>query len=340
MHVANKKSPLIKILLAIVALVVLCAFGYRVLRYFELRGAGGGSSSEQSPGYEHEDGRPTVMLDGQWYAKRENVESFLLIGLDKFQQQIDQTDTFRNTQQSDFLLLLTVDHSAKTCTALQINRDTMVQIHELGLRGEEVGTFTGQLALAHTYGSGGIDSATNTALSVSELLYGTKIDHVISATMDAVSMLTDSIGGVTVTVLDDFSQIDPTLKQGEKVVLSGEQALTYVRTRQGLEDSSNLARLERQRQFLVALYESFGVYAENSKNHLADLIVQLSPYTISDCSAQQLYELMGFMSDYTLNEIVTIDGEAKMGEEFMEFYPDENALTHCLIDLLYEPIEE
>ena len=43
---------------------------------------------------------------------------------------------------------------------------------------------TGQLALAHTYGSGEEDSCENTVLAVENLLYGVGIDHYVSLTMD------------------------------------------------------------------------------------------------------------------------------------------------------------
>ena len=134
-----------------------------------------------------------------------------------------------------------------------LNRDTMTKIQILGVRGDVAGTFTGQLALAHTYGSGERDSCLNTTEAVSNLLYGVGIDHYISITMDGVAILNDLVGGVEVEVMDDFSSIDSTLVQGETVTLMGNHALTYVRTRGGLEDSSNLHRMERQRQYLIAL---------------------------------------------------------------------------------------
>ena len=39
---------------------------------------------------------------------------------------------------------------AGTAQILQLNRDTMTEITRLGVFGDEAGTFTGQLALAHT----------------------------------------------------------------------------------------------------------------------------------------------------------------------------------------------
>ncbi len=73
--------------------------------------------------------------------------------------------------------------------------------------------------------------------------------------MDAVPIINDAVGGVTVTVLDDMTSADPALEKGAEVTLQGKQALTYVRTRRGLDDSTNLHRMERQRQYMGELYK-------------------------------------------------------------------------------------
>lgn len=329
--------PVIGVVALLVSLLVLLYCG---MRYLELRGGDTQPvAGASTPGYTAEDERPTVAIGGKWYALRENIETVLLIGLDKFQEDIKQEDSYRNLQQSDFLMLAVFDHDAQTCTALQIDRDTMAQIHILGLKGEDLGTFEGQLALSHTYGSGGNDSVRNTMRAVSDFLYGTEIDLCVAFTMDAVAVLNDGIGGVTVTVQDDFSKIDPTLIQGESITLQGEQALTYVRSRGSMKDSTNVARMVRQRQYLAEFYAQVGQYAAN-RSRLAELVMNVSPYISSDCSAQQLYDLAEKFVNYELAEIQTIKGESKLGEKFMEFYPDEDALVGQIIQLLYEPIEE
>ena len=134
--------------------------------------------------------------NGGWYARRD-VETVLVMGVDKYAAQTSG-DNYNQQQQADFLLLLVVDRTAGVCRVLPLNRDTMTEITALGLAGEQVGTFNGQLALSHTYGSGGLDSARNTGRAVSSLLYGVDIDHVMAFTMDAVPVINDAVGGVTI----------------------------------------------------------------------------------------------------------------------------------------------
>lgn len=44
--------------------------------------------------------------------------------------------------------------------------------------------------------------------------------------------------------------------------------------------------------------------------------------------------------EYELGEIYAMEGEAVVGEEFMEFYPDEAALNSLIAKLFYVKEEE
>lgn len=284
------------------------------------------------------DGREITYYNGTAYAKREDLETVLLLGVDKFEG--ETPEGYVNNQQTDFLLLLVMDKENETCTPIQLNRDTMTQIQILGVTGEPAGTFTGQLALAHTYGSGEEDSCENTVLAVENLLYGVGIDHYVSLTMDGVALLNDLVGGVTVEVLDDFSGIDDSLVQGETVTLQGQQALTYVRSRGGLEDSSNLRRMERQRQYLSALQQQLKAAVQQEDGFTLDALLQLNEYMVSDCTVDQLSDLGDSLAAYQVSDILTTPGDAQEGEEYMEFTVDEAALQQLVMDVFYEPVEE
>ena len=148
-------------------------------------------------------GNKVLEYKGENYVLRKDVETFLILGLDKMSQDI-KGDSYNNNQQADFLVLLIFDNSAKKYSVVHINRDTMAEIDVLGLAGNKVGTVNGQIALSHTYGKGGTVSNANTAKSVSRLLSGVKINHYMSITLDAVPIMNDLVGGVTVEVLDDL----------------------------------------------------------------------------------------------------------------------------------------
>lgn len=326
---------------AILAVVLVLLAGMLLLQRWEntqdapVSSSGDASSVEAGAPV---DGREITYYNGTAYARREDLETVLLLGVDKFEG--ETPEGYINNQQADFLLLLVMDKQHETCTPIQLNRDTMTQIQILGVTGEAAGTFTGQLALAHTYGSGEEDSCENTVLAVSNLLYGMEIDHYVSLTMDGVALLNDLVGGVTVEVLDDFSGIDDSLMQGETVTLQGPQALTYVRSRGGMEDSSNLHRMERQRQYLSALQQQLKAAVQQEDGFTLDALLQLNEYMVSDCTVNQLSDLGDSLATYQVSDILTTPGDAQEGEEFMEFTVDEAALQQLVMDVFYEPVEE
>ena len=326
---------------AILAAVLVLLAGMLLLQRWENAQDAPVSSSGEASSVEAGapvDGREITYYNGTAYARREDLETVLLLGVDKFEG--ETPEGYINNQQADFLLLLVMDKENETCTPIQLNRDTMTQIQILGVTGEPAGTFTGQLALAHTYGSGEEDSCVNTVLAVSNLLYGMEIDHYVSLTMDGVALLNDLVGGVTVEVLDDFSGIDDSLVQGETVTLKGQQALTYVRSRGGLEDSSNLHRMERQRQYLSALQQQLKAAVQQEDGFTLDALLQLNEYMVSDCTVEQLSALADNMAHYQVSDILTTPGDAQEGEEYMEFTVDEYALQQMVMDVFYEPVEE
>lgn len=314
----------IALLLVFVSSIVLLAVDYWEKR----RGVFSGDGNEGLTS--------TLEYDGKNYVLKDDVETFLVIGLDKYEGNVSN-DAYMNDQQADFLLLFAVDNSNSTVTAIQINRDTMAQINVLGVAGEKISTVEKQIALSHTYGNGREVSCRNTADAVSALLLDAKVNHYLSLTLDAVPVCNDLVGGVEVTVLDDFTGIDDALVKDQKVTLTGEQALTYVRVRQGLEDSTNEHRMIRQRQYIDALYQKTVQCARDNKNFIVESSASLTDYLVSDRSVNQLQVLFEKITSYEFKGILTIDGESAVGEEFMEFHPDEDALKKVVVDVFYDP---
>lgn len=280
---------------------------------------------------------PTLEYDGQKYVLREDIETFLVLGLDKFEGDAS-VESYNNDKQADFLLLYVFDKNAKKYSAIHINRDTMTDVAILDVLGlKKVSTVTQQIALAHTQGNGREVSCRNVADSVSGLLLGAKIDHFVSVTMDAVPKFNDLVGGVEVEVLEDFTGIDDTLVKGERITLMGEHALNYVRTRYGLDDSTNSTRMQRQKQYLDALREKTEKLIKEDEEFVVRASVEMSEHIVSDRSVTQLQELARKMSDYEFTKIYTLEGKNIKGEKFIEFYPDADSLKKTVIELFYTP---
>lgn len=276
----------------------------------------------------------TFVYNGEEYVRKDGIETVLILGLDKFDGEIDET-AYNNDKQSDFMMLLVIDNNQKKCTPIQINRDTMVDMNVLGLNGNKVGTVNKQIALAHTYGNGREVSCGNAADAVSNLLFGVKPEHYISMPMDAVPVFNDLVGGVEIEVRDDFTGIDDALVKGETVTLTGEQALTYVRSRQGMEDSTNEARMARQRQYIKALYEKTVEKAENDDEFAVQTATTMKEYLVSNYTDTRLQELVDKIADYRMAEIRYLNGEMVAGEKYMEFHVDEESTKKLVAELFY-----
>lgn len=311
------------VVVAILSIAMLC------LHYWEAQ-HGLFRSEEETEKY--------LQYNGQKYVLKEHQRTYLVMGLDKFEDMI-HTDSYSNDQQADFLMVLIVDDKAKTCTSLQINRDAMGDVCVLDINGSAIGTRKEQLALAHTYGSGGKDSCRNTVKAVSAYLHGTPMDHYISMTMDAVATLNDLVDGVTLEVADDLTPVDPSLIKGTTVTLRGEQSLLYIRSRSSLQDDTNLARMARQRQYLYALLDKTLQCVQEDSDFAVHSVSKIAKYMVSDCTSFQLEKLFDTLAGYEFREIQAIQGNAIVGEKYMEFYADEDALLKQVIDLFYVPAE-
>jgi len=283
--------------------------------------------------------RIEINYDGVDYRLRDDLDTYLFIGIDKFTEDLPQGEYYRNFQQCDFLFLMIVDRSNKSYSALHINRDTMAEIRQLGLNGQTVGTEIGQLALSHTYGSGGKDSCRNTVWSVSRFLYDVPIEHYVSITMDGVPVLNDTVGGVVVHISDDFSAVDPALEMGKDVRLAGDQALSFVRSRMAVGDGSNLSRMRRQREYIQALYQQMEQRMQTDSRFGYRLANALADYVVSDLTTDEMSRTADLLRDYRFTTIYAIEGEASYDSTFVEFHPDETALQQQVLRLFFERID-
>ena len=312
------------------ALIVVCVVSAGIL-LLDAWDKGQGQYEEQNPGSL----QSSLEYNGTEYVLRDNLETMLILGLDTYET--PELDSYNNTMQADFLLLVVVDNANSSYSVLQINRDTMVEMSVLGVAGNPIDTVTGQIALAHTYGNGKEVSCRNVAEAVSDLLMHINVDHYVSATMSTVSVYNDHIGGVEVEVLDDFTGIDDTLIKGQKVLLTGEQALRYVRARQGMEDSTNIKRMARQRQYLKALYEKTKLTADGDSQFAANAFTAVAENIVTDCSATRLQTMIDKVLSYEFKGIVELEGSSVAGETMMEFYPTQDSILQAVTSLFYTP---
>ena len=277
----------------------------------------------------------TLTRDGVDYFPRQDITTVLVLGIDR-EGPAEDSGSYQNPGAADLAMVLVFDQLERTCSVLQLNRDTMLHMPVLGLEGREAGTAFGQLALSYTYGSGLADSCENTCKTISDFLYGIRIDYYVAMHMDAIPIFNDAVGGVTVEVTEDFSHIDPNIPVGT-VKLMGDQAVTFVRTRKGLGDQLNISRIDRQQAYARGFLAAFREKQTQGTGFMLDAYEAASDYLITNCSSNTIVTLVDRYGDYTVEEIVSPPGENVRGEEYYEFYADPDALDEIIIRLFYAP---
>lgn len=277
--------------------------------------------------------KKTVEVEGSAYFPRQDITTLLIMGIDQHGP-AESSGYFQNNGCADMILLLILDQTNERYDILCLNRDTMTAMPYIGIMGDRAGTYYGQLALAHTFGDGMEQSCEVVRDTVSDLLGGVTIDYYVSMRMDAVAMINDAVGGVTVDITEDFSKVDPTMPTGT-ATLMGEQALTYVQHRKDVDDQLNLSRMERQKKYMTGFMAAFLNKRQESSSFLLKLYDQVSDYLVSDCSFQVINGLLNRCADYTQGQILSTQGENVMGEEHYEFYVDEEALQELVLSLFY-----
>ncbi|GAA6492316.1 hypothetical protein K280104A7_18800 [Candidatus Bariatricus faecipullorum] len=273
-----------------------------------------------------------IVYNGKEYEPDPAVKTLLFLGIDQ-QEKADLSGTPGENGQSDSLNLLVMNTETREAKILQISRDAMVDIDIYSVSGEKIRTEEGQIALQYAYGDGDSQSCRLTADRVSELLYGVEIDDYLSLTLEGMTVATDAVGGVTLTVPEDYTEIDPAFWQGAVVTLNGELAEKYVRTRDIEELDSNSQRMERQAQFMQALIEKLGEM--NDTSQYASLYEQLEPYMVTSMTAEQMLETAEYQID---EEMEQVPGEIISKDGHAQFLPDNEKLQELVINMFYKEI--
>ena len=320
----NRKRIVITVILLFLCLVAVAG----ILMYDRDQDSSKGkSTASQIPDEE------SIYFQGEEYRRNPDIQTILLLGVDK-EKLTDMNGNPGENGQSDSINLLVTDVDKKTGQILQISRDTMVDIEIYSIEGEKLTSQTGQIALQYAYGDGKEKSCYLTADRVSELLYGISIRNFLSITIEGIQTATDCLGGVTLTVPEDYTYIDPAFQKGAILTFSGDMAEKYVRARNTTALESNEERMERQDQFMGALIGK--ISRIDRTESMLSLYHKLQQYMVTNVTAERWKEL----SEYRISdEILKLPGTVREGKDgYAEVVPNEEKLREMIIHLFYEKV--
>ena len=243
--------------LVIVILAIICAGLLAGVVYTVTKGKSGTQKKQEASAEagadETESQSGIIEEDGKKYKLNPDIKTVLFMGVDK-EEKADLGNNPGENGQSDSLNLLVLNKEEKTAQIIQISRDSIVGIDIYDVTGNRLMTENGQIALQYAYGDGAEESCRLTSEKVSELMYGVNVDSYFSLTLEGLVAATDAVGGITLTVPEDYTAVDPAFEKGAEVTLNGELAEKYVRKRDiEVLDSNN----QRMSVFLNNLTRNF-----------------------------------------------------------------------------------
>lgn len=182
--------------------------------------------------------RPTPLVDG--------ARNILLLGSDR-----RGGGAKRTGGRSDATLLLHLGADEHSGAVVSVPRDLMVDIPRCAKPGGgDLEPHFGQVNAA--FAEGGAACAIRTV----ETLTGVRVDHHVVADFEGFKKVVDALGGVRMCVDQPIDDRDAGVRLAAgRQVLSGADALGYVRARHGVGDGSDTERIGRQQRFLSALVD-------------------------------------------------------------------------------------
>lgn len=281
----------------------------------------------------------TITYNGKKYKLNKNIVSILVMGIDR--DNVNQNFGSGKNGQADVIFIATIDTKTKQACIIPISRETMTEVNLYTADGKFAGTKKEQICLAYAYGNSTEECSQNVMTSVKRLLYGININSYVTMEMTGVEKLTDMVGGVDVTCLENITASRFTATKGQRLHLNGSQSLSYISYR-GDDTEANARRMQRQKQFLSALMNKTGNAILKDFSNLAKFYNAMSPYFSTNVSFAQIT----YISQNCLSanfgdslEYKSIEGTLTQGENWVEFYIDEDSALQTVIDVFYIPVE-
>lgn len=322
----------------VTAFVILCVFlviGFITYRNWSQKKAASRSSGKNWDAVSVSD---AISYNGKNYQYNDHLSNFVFIGIDK-RDTIETGIGSSEAGQADAVFLLSWDRVKHDIQLISIPRDTMTEIQVYSVMGRDLGKSRDHLSLAYAYGDGKNKSCEFVRDAVSELFGGIPIQGYCSISMDGIPVLTDAVGGITVTVPDDsLSEAFPEFQEGAQVTLTKDNVETFVRYRDTTKNFSAMVRQGRQKVFLEAYSEKASEIIQKDASFITDMYAALEPYIVTNIGNDIFAKISQDLAAGGSKESWTIPGEAVMGKSYDEYHVDEDELYSMVIQNFYKEI--
>lgn len=278
---------------------------------------------------------------GKEYKYREDIINILCLGIDKSEAMEKQIERRQLLGMCDAVMVVSIDTKRDTLKIIAIPRDTMIDVSITSDSGEVVRTERMQLCYQYAYGKRAEQSGELTMDTVSRLLYDVPIQKYCAINFTALPVINDAIGGVDVEVIEDLSEFVPEFTLGNKIHLEGDLALRYVRERNKHLVNTTVLRTQRQKQYALAFLEKAKTVVADDLTLPVTIFQSLQENMSTNITIPDITYLVPELLTMELSEdiIQVLPGESELGEEFVEFHVDADAMKDMIISTFYEEVD-
>ena len=335
--IRQRKICMLLIIILIIVLSVLGGGYYLLSQKNAASSKAGGQNSDSRNQTDLSQNSDIVEYKGETYKYNDHLSNYLFLGIDT-RETVDTYQSQADAGQADAIFLVSMDRATEKIKVLFIPRDSMTRIEVFNPYGQSLGETTDHLNIQYAFGDGKEKSCELMKTAVSNMLDGLPIQGYCSMNMDGISVITDFVGGIQLTIPDDsLADVNPEYKKGAVVDITGETAEQFVRYRDIDKTQSALVRQERQKTFLQALVQKAQEKAGEDAGFVTGLYDSVKSYTVTNMGNDIFAKLLA-ASQNGITDTETVPGEGTHGENFDEYHIDEDALSDLIISMFYEKI--
>ena len=335
--IRQRKICMLLIIILIIVLSVLGGGYYLLSQKNAASSKAGGQNSDSRNQTDLNQNSDIVEYKGETYKYNDHLSNYLFLGIDT-REAVDTYQSQADAGQADAIFLVSMDRATEKIKVLFIPRDSMTRIEVFNPYGQSLGETTDHLNIQYAFGDGKEKSCELMKTAVSDMLDGLPIQGYCSMNMDGISVITDFVGGIQLTIPDDsLADVNPEYKKGAVVNITGETAEQFVRYRDIDKTQSALVRQERQKTFLQALVQKAQEKAGEDAGFVTGLYDSVKSYTVTNMGNDIFAKLLA-ASQNGITDTETVPGEGTHGENFDEYHIDEDALSNLIISMFYEKI--
>ena len=335
--IRQRKVCMLLIIILIIVLSILGGGYYLLSQKNAALPKNGGQNSDSRNQTDLSQNSDIVEYKGETYKYNDHLSNYLFLGIDT-REAVDTYQSQADAGQADAIFLVSMDRATEKIKVLFIPRDSMTRIEVFNPYGQSLGETTDHLNIQYAFGDGKEKSCELMKTAVSDMLDGLPIQGYCSMNMDGISVITDFVGGIQLTIPDDsLADVNPEYKKGAVVDITGETAEQFVRYRDIDKTQSALIRQERQKTFLQALVQKAQEKAGEDAGFVTGLYDSVKSYTVTNMGNDIFAKLLA-ASQNGITDTETVPGEGTHGENFDEYHIDEDALSDLIISMFYEKI--